>query len=246
MSRPLFHILTLFALVVAALSCGKEPGPSGEGKGNETPSDYTISGTVRGDDGNLLQDVVVSDGLHCAVTDAQGRYFLPADLSLTRYVMVSTPSGYAAPVREGHACFWQFLKDASRGADGKYEVDFTLQKIATPERYTVLIFADPQPRKASAGLDKIAYHSLDCCEDMYRDMKEFVEAHKGYPVYGIGLGDIVGDMLREGGTEKWSPDELDEMLEGLGASVETSGDVTLHSLSKTPLCIIFETSSVKV
>ncbi len=51
------------------------------------------------------------------------------------------------------------------------------------------------------------------------------------PKNQIGLGDIVGDLLREGGTEKWSPDELDELLEGLGASVETSGDVTYHSLS---------------
>lgn len=47
----------------------------------------------------------------------------------------------------------------------------------------------------------------------------------------IGLSDITADLLREGGTEKWSPDELDELLEGLGASAETSGDIVMSSLS---------------
>ena len=46
----------------------------------------------------------------------------------------------------------------------------------------------------------------------------------------IGLSDIVGDQLREGGTEKWTPDELDEELESTGASVETYGDITFSHL----------------
>lgn len=51
------------------------------------------------------------------------------------------------------------------------------------------------------------------------------------PKNQIGLSDIVGDQLREGGTEKWSPDELDELLESTGASVETYGDITFSNLS---------------
>ncbi len=37
----------------------------------------------------------------------------------------------------------------------------------------------------------------------------------------IGLASIMGDVMRTGGTKKWTGDELDEELEGVGASVET-------------------------
>ncbi len=47
----------------------------------------------------------------------------------------------------------------------------------------------------------------------------------------IGLSDITADLLREGGTEKWSPDELDELIESCGANLETYGDVISCGLS---------------
>lgn len=183
------YLLPLF-IVLAITSCNKEV-VSGGGEGQEPPKDWTISGCVKGDDGKALEGVVVSDGLNCVKTDKEGRYYLPADLSKTEYVMVSTPSGYSAPVEDGHACFWKWLKDSSNESNGKYSVDFTLNKISNPNRYSVFIFADPQPRGRSAGYDKIAYHSLDCCDDMYLDMKEYAATRNSYPVYGIGLGDIV-------------------------------------------------------
>lgn len=50
------------------------------------------------------------------------------------------------------------------------------------------------------------------------------------PVDKIGLADLVGELLRGGGTEKWSADELDELLEGIGAAAETSSDIIAGSL----------------
>ena len=38
----------------------------------------------------------------------------------------------------------------------------------------------------------------------------------------IGLSNICGKVMRTGGTKKWSGDELDEMLEGIGGSVSSS------------------------
>lgn len=38
----------------------------------------------------------------------------------------------------------------------------------------------------------------------------------------IGLASICGAVMRTGGTAKWTGDEIDELLEGVGASVETS------------------------
>lgn len=199
------YFLTLVVLLVLS-SCGKEHGPAGGGGGSDTPKEWMISGTVKGDDGALLEGVVVSDGQYCVKTDKQGRYYLPSTLSGGEhsYVMVSTPSAYAAPVQEGHACFWKWLKDCTKDSNGKYVADFILKKIANPSRYKVLVFGDPQPRKRAASLDQFAYSSLDMCNDMYVDMKEYVAANKNCPVYGIGLGDIVHqdltllDQYREG------------------------------------------------
>jgi len=46
------------------------------------------------------------------------------------------------------------------------------------------------------------------------------------PTDKIGMVDILGEVLRTGGTTKWTGDQLDEMLEGIGGSVETSGGIT--------------------
>lgn len=195
MKKTVFILFTLFLGVLSCKKEGDDKGGSGGGGGTTPPSAYTISGTVKGDDGKLLEGVVISDGHSCVKTDAGGNYWLNTDLAQAEYVIVSTPSQYAAPVQDGHAIFWKFLKDAGKGSDGKYKIDFTLNKISAPERYTVFIFADPQPRKRTAGLDKVAYHSLDCCDDMYRDMREYAASLSGRPIYGMGLGDIVHQDL---------------------------------------------------
>lgn len=42
------------------------------------------------------------------------------------------------------------------------------------------------------------------------------------PADKVGLADVTGTVMRTGGTLKWSGDEIDELLEGIGGSVETS------------------------
>lgn len=50
------------------------------------------------------------------------------------------------------------------------------------------------------------------------------------PADKIGLADVCGDLLRSGGTEKYSSDELNELLESIGARAETSIDTIAGSL----------------
>jgi predicted Zn-dependent peptidase len=57
------------------------------------------------------------------------------------------------------------------------------------------------------------------------------------PADKIGLADVTGEVLRTGGTQKWTGDELDEALEGIGGSVETSigllsGSASVNVLSE--------------
>ncbi|MBO4447522.1 MAG: hypothetical protein J5764_05295, partial [Bacteroidales bacterium] len=182
-----FYLLMLAAVA----ACGGEkpdPGPVEP----EIPEHYTVSGTVTSDDGAALAGVTVSDGYVCAKTGQDGKYYLDSDLSDRDYVFVSTPSSCSAPLVDGTPVFWKFFKDCTRESDGKYSgVDFTLNRIANPGTFSIFIYADPQPRARTAGYDNIAYHALDCCNDMYRDMKELRATITDRPVYGIGLGDIV-------------------------------------------------------
>jgi len=55
------------------------------------------------------------------------------------------------------------------------------------------------------------------------------------PPNKVGLASMTSDLLRIGGTEKWTSDEIDEMLEGVGASVETGMDVESASASMNVL-----------
>ena len=45
------------------------------------------------------------------------------------------------------------------------------------------------------------------------------------PADKVGLVDLLGTVLRTGGTQKWTGDQLDEILESVGASVETGSGV---------------------
>ncbi|MEW6412380.1 MAG: pitrilysin family protein [Candidatus Zixiibacteriota bacterium] len=46
------------------------------------------------------------------------------------------------------------------------------------------------------------------------------------PADKVGLANICGMVMRTGGTAKWTGDQIDEMLEGIGGRVETGIDVT--------------------
>ncbi|MBR6055126.1 MAG: calcineurin-like phosphoesterase C-terminal domain-containing protein [Bacteroidales bacterium] len=186
------RIFILFLCGAALFACKKEDQNGGGGGGNEPQLPISVVGTVKGDDGTLLEGLVVSDGLVCVKTDASGHYELPADLTKAMYVWVSTPSGYAAPVEKGQAVFYKKIADCSKDSGGRSVADFTLKKISNPNKFTIFIYADPQPRKNSRGdTDQLAYKSLECCEDMYDDMQELKASITDQPVYGIGLGDIV-------------------------------------------------------
>lgn len=188
------HLILLTACLFLAAACNKQPvGPQ------EEEAEVTVEGTVKGDDGELLKGVVVSDGRICAKTDENGHYQLRSALDNdVRFIMVSTPSGYSAPVDKGLPIF--FKRRAELGepdSEGKYhDVDFTLEKIpGNPERFTVIVSADLQPRNSSAGFDNFAYHALDCCEDVYRSWRELTEGITDRKVYGITLGDIVHENM---------------------------------------------------
>ena len=196
-------LLSIFALI-AALACTPD-NPDGPGSGSDqggNNSGYkptgpiTVKGVVYGGGAKTLEGVVISDGLLCVKTDKNGCFELDSDLSRTKFITMSIPSGYTAPVDEnGLPQFYHRVTDAERQAK-LVKHTFELYPITSnPERYTLIVGADPQPRSSGSTLDKTAYHSLDVCEDFYLDMKETAAGIKGRNVYGLMLGDIVHENM---------------------------------------------------
>ena len=197
MMRKLFiPILTL----ILALACTPDNGGNNNGNndnGGYTPTGkITVKGLVYGGGSKALAGVVISDGLLCVQTDENGYFEIDSDLSRTKFITASIPSGYSAPTDEnGLPIFYHRVTDEER-ANEMVQHTFEFYPVANnPERYTLIVGADPQPRARSAGYDNIAYHSLDMCEDFYLDMKEKAATITDRNVYGMMLGDIVHENM---------------------------------------------------
>ena len=197
MMRKLFiPILTL----ILALACTPDNGGNNNGNndnGGYTPTGkITVKGLVYGGGSKALAGVVISDGLLCVQTDENGYFEIDSDLSRTKFITASIPSGYSAPTDEnGLPIFYHRVTDEER-ANEMVQHTFEFYPVANnPERYTLIVGADPQPRARSAGYDNIAYHSLDMCEDFYLDMKEKAATITDRNVYGLMLGDIVHEDM---------------------------------------------------
>ncbi len=153
-------------------------------------------GWVVDTNGAPISGVVITDGEVCTQTDEYGCYEMDIDLDNTKFIYASIPSGYKAPSdANGLPQFYHLVTDAERRL-GYCIVDFKFEPISgDPNRYTLLIGADPQPRAKTAGDDRVAYHSLDICESLYRDMRETRAAITDREVYGMMLGDIVHENM---------------------------------------------------
>ena len=153
-------------------------------------------GVVKDSKGAPIKGVVVTNGETCVQTDANGYYEMDIDLEDTKFVYVSIPSGYKAKNNaDGLPQFYYLVTNTDRKL-GYCSANFVFEPISgDPNRYTLLIGADLQPRAKSTDYDRIAFHSLDVAEDLYRDMREKGASITDREVYGMILGDIVHENM---------------------------------------------------
>ena len=137
----------------------------------------TIKGSVKDIDGKGVGAVVVSDGLNTVVTDAKGRFKMDADAD-SRFVFISTPSGYVSSTLEGNTLFYKEIKeDVNR-------YDFVIRKNDKDDTsHNLIVIADPQISERS---------ELPDLAKQADDMAEFVKGMDGDYTFGLCLGDIVG------------------------------------------------------
>ena len=136
-----------------------------------------LRGSVKDGDGKGIAGVVVSDGLNTVLTDAKGRFRMTADED-SRFIFISTPSGYISSTLGGDNLFYKEIDDDVK----KY--DFTVRKNpADDTNHNVIVIADPQISDRDE-LPELAKHS--------KDIVEYAGQMDGDYTFGLCLGDIVG------------------------------------------------------
>lgn len=143
-----------------------------------------IFGRVLLADGTPVPGVVVSDGLQCVQTGNDGSYSMKADLSDTRLVFVSLPSGYDA---ELYRSVPQIFKKVRRHEQA-VKADFVLNKReGEQDEYTMVMIGDAQMR--GLGYDNSGERFRDVVipdiEKLRGDDKNFYSIHLGDVVYNI-------------------------------------------------------------
>ncbi len=164
MNARIFQTLSMTALCMTMASAAAD-------------AEVLLKGKVEAE-GRGLPGVVVSDGRNCAVTDAKGRYELAA-MDDSRFVFVSTPSGYLPQVEKGTVpVFYKEIK-----GEGTY--DFTLGKNPVDDRKHVCL--------VQSDVQLISEENLEVYDVLLDDMMAYRENFKGMDVFGLDCGDIVGD-----------------------------------------------------
>ena len=136
-----------------------------------------IKGTVKDTDGNPVSGVIVSDGLNTVQTDKKGRFEMDTDKD-SRFVFISTPSGYVSATLKGKTLFYKEINKNTKS------YDFLLEKNSKDDtNHNLIVIADPQISERNE-LPELAKHS--------DDISEFVKSMDGDYTFGLCLGDIVG------------------------------------------------------
>lgn len=139
-----------------------------------------------------IANVAVSNGSDVVLTDTKGFYSLPVSDGNTIFVI--KPTGYKTPVNEDFIPQFYYhyhpkgspqeftYKGISPTGKLPKSIDFPLYKYNEPENFTAIVFGDPQPYT----MDDINYFTKKIVEDVVKTDKT---------IFGISLGDIVGDNL---------------------------------------------------
>lgn len=129
--------------------------------------------------GKALQGVVVTDGETFATTDKHGQFAMQINVE-SKFIYISTPSGYDSPKKDGVVKYYLPIS----GAGMKY--NFSLVKSNTDAaKYRLIVISDPQIW-AEKEFPKFA--------ESIKDVKQTVDSYKDEsPFFGICCGDIIAN-----------------------------------------------------
>ena len=151
----------------------------------------TNGNQVKDDNEKGLSEVRVSNGRDIVETDANGQYTL--EVSDDTILFVIKPRGFMTPINENRLPKFYYVHKPHGSPEGlKYagvaptgplpaSVDFPLTEQPEADTFKVLVFGDTQPN----NMQEIEWLAHDVIEEVIG-----IDA-----VFGISLGDLVGDNL---------------------------------------------------
>lgn len=143
----------------------------------------TVKGTVFAL-GRGLANVVVSDGVEVTQTDATGIFYLPSKKE-KRFLFVSLPGGYEAPVRE--TVLPVFYKEFTTNRHQVETIDFELRPVNN-HQHLILALGDMHLANRNNDISQFQNGFL---QDAATTIKKY--QNEGYKVYGLTLGDMTWD-----------------------------------------------------
>ena len=138
-----------------------------------------------------LEGVSVSNGREVVLTNKKGQYELPVQND--NIIFVIKPQGYSLPVDQDNHPKFYYIHKPNGSPKLKYEgvaatgelpksIDFGLKPIEEQTKFSAFVFGDPQP------------YNLEELEYFKKGIVDEAKTRKG-PLFGISLGDLVGDDL---------------------------------------------------
>lgn len=157
----------------------------------EKSGEANLYGRVTSTTGEPIVGVVVSDGLECVQTDANGYYAIKSDLSKARFVHISTPSEYKFSFRKNMANgYFQRIPRHAKAVVANFVLEKREKEV---RKYTVVMMGDPQIR--GVGVDSAVYRIKNF---VYPDISKLREEKRGEDeFFAINLGDLLfNDMTK--------------------------------------------------
>ncbi len=125
-----------------------------------------------------VANVVVTDGVNCTSTDANGHYTLTGR-DKANYVYISTPAGYSSPQNDDGVVQFHLKINEEQN-----EYNFELSsKESNENHHSFVVLADPQ-----LYVEK----NYDVLQYRVDDLRQTITEH-GLPCHGMTAGDIVGN-----------------------------------------------------
>ncbi|SHJ83221.1 Calcineurin-like phosphoesterase [Tangfeifania diversioriginum] len=171
MKHPFFVILYIFLFIQT--SCEKD----------DIDAKFIISLYGKVSDiktGQPISGVIISDGYTTSVTDENGLYSFKGHTD-ARHVFYSVPEAYEIPLIDGIPDFYETINTAFDSIETNFEL--TPLKNGIENEFTLFCVADPQVWDTRT-INRLKNETIN-------DLKNEAQQHN--LVYGITLGDLVGD-----------------------------------------------------
>ena len=157
---------------------------------------------VRQSDEQGIGGVAASNGVEVTLTDASGRYTLPASDDMI--IFVNIPRGYQILVDGLMLARGYYIHKPLGSPDEDFifpgvaptgplpdSVDFPLVRHQEPEAFSVIVFGDPQPY----SLEQVDFFRRDVIDPLTVPNLTGPAGNIHGAIFGISLGDLVGDQL---------------------------------------------------